>query len=473
MSDRTSEEESARSRENNQLLMPTEEQFRALVTASSDVLYRMSADWSEMHQLHGGGFLSDTTVPQRDWLEKYIPTEDQPRVQTAILEAIRAKSLFALEHRVRRHDGSIGWTSSRAVPLTDAHGSITEWFGAASDVTTRKVAEEALRESEARFREFGEASSDVLWIRDAETLQWEYLSPAFDRIYGVSREEALAGNNLFQWVNLIVSEDRQHALDCIARVRAGARLTFELRIKRPLDGGIRWLRNSDFPVTDADGRVRRVGGIGQDITELKAALDDQQLLVAELQHRVRNTLAVVRSIVRRTAETSDTVDDFASHLDGRLNAFSRVQLVVTRDPLAGFDLAELISEELRACAAHEGEQFTLAGPPVRLQPKAAESIGLAIHELATNAVKHGAFTVDRGRIDVCWSKESTDSGAWLSLGWKESGMSGHPVEQKREGFGTLLLQQTLQYDLGAKVTRLFEPSGFRCEIAFPLATNAS
>jgi len=206
---------------------------------------------------------------------------------------------------------------------------------------------------------------------------------------------------------------------------------------------------------------------------LKAGDEQGDRRQGDLQHRVRNAIAVIRSIVRRTAETSETVEDFASHLDGRIGALSRVQLVVARDPWAGFDLAELIYEELRACAVHEGEQFSLRGPTVRLNPRAAENIGLAIHELATNAVKHGAFTAPRGRIDVGWSKQSRNSDDWLLLNWKESGMAGLTVVQGREGFGTILLQQTLPYDLGAEVTRAFEPSGFRCEIAFPLAPNAS
>ena len=331
-----------------------------------------------------------------------------------------------------------------------------------------------LRESEARFREFAEASSDVLWVRDAETLQWDYLSPAFEAVYGISRERAArAGDNLLQWADLIVPEDRALALDCISRARNGERISFEYRIKQRHDETIRWLRSNVFPMTDQHGRVRRIGGIGRDITALKQALDHQQRLLAELQHRVRNTLAVIRSIVRRTAETSETVEDFANHLDGRLGAFSRIQVAVSRDPLAGFDLAELISEELRAGAAREGEQFALHGPPVRLKAKAAESLGLAVHELATNALKHGAFTVDHGYIDVRWSKEHREDVVWLSLEWKESGMMGRPVEQKREGFGSILLRHTLRYDLGAEVTRAYEPSGFRCEIAFPLEPRTS
>ncbi len=339
-----------------------------------------------------------------------------------------------------------------------------------SDEELARVArmQELLRESEMRFVKFAEASSDVLWVRDAETLRWEYVSPAVETVYGISREEASSRNDLLQWVDLIVPEDREHALDCIARARNGERVSFEYRIRSRQDGQIRWLRSNVFPIRSQDGRVRRIGGIGRDVTALKSALGHQQTLLAELQHRVRNTLAVVRSIVRRTADTSATVEDFANHLEGRIGAFSRVQVAVTRDPLAGFDLAELIFEELRACAAREGEQFTLKGPPARLKAKAAQNIALAIHELATNAIEHGALTVARGHIEVQWRKEQRESKVWLVLDWKESGMTGRPVEPRREGFGSVLLRHTLGYDLGAEVTLAYEPSGFRCEIAFPL-----
>jgi signal transduction histidine kinase len=123
----------------------SEEQFRALVNASADVLYRMSPDWTEMRVLNGRGFLADTAEASRNWLERYIMPEDQPRVKAAIEEAIRTKGIFQLEHPVRKADGTTGSVESRAVPLLDAKGQIVEWFGAASDITDRKRAEEELR----------------------------------------------------------------------------------------------------------------------------------------------------------------------------------------------------------------------------------------------------------------------------------------------------------------------------------------
>jgi signal transduction histidine kinase len=128
----------------------SEARYRALAAASADVIYRMGSDWSEMRLLEGRGFLADTPAPSTTWLETYIAPEDRPRITAVVAEAVRTRSVFELEHRVRRADGTLGWTFSRAVPLLDDRGEIMEWVGAAIDVTARKLAEEALRESEAR-----------------------------------------------------------------------------------------------------------------------------------------------------------------------------------------------------------------------------------------------------------------------------------------------------------------------------------
>jgi len=143
-------------------LRESEERFRAFVTASSDVVYRMGPDWSEMRQLRGRDFIADTDVPSRSWLETYIPLEDRDHVTQVIEDAVLTKSIFELEHRVKRKDGTTGWAFSRAIPILDARGEVVEWFGTASDVTRRKLAEEALvvqtREAQAANR----AKSDFL-----------------------------------------------------------------------------------------------------------------------------------------------------------------------------------------------------------------------------------------------------------------------------------------------------------------------
>jgi PAS domain S-box-containing protein len=314
----------------------------------------------------------------------------------------------------------------------------------------------------------------VLWIRNADSLQWEYLSPAFEEVYGENRERALEGDNLRNWIERILPEDRDHVLDSLNQVRAGERVTFEFRIIRP-DGQLRWMRDTDFPLLDETGRVQRIGGIGQDITErkeaeeaLRASEERAKLLLGELQHRVRNTLSVIRSITRRTAETSQSVEDYAMHLDGRINAFARVQTAVARDPAAGLDLTDLVADELLTYVAHDGEQVRIAGPAVRLKPKAAETFGLAVHELATNAVKHGALSSPDGRIRVTWRVHNGTDPPRLVFEWKESGTPNRTPRRKRRGFGTDLLERTLTYELKAKTVQTFEPDGLRCTIELPM-----
>jgi len=133
-------------------LRESEERFRALVNASSYVVYRMSPDWTEMRGLDGKGFIADTNAPSRTWLQAYIHPDDQPEVVETIQNAIRTKSMFRLEHRVRRVDGSLGWTLSRAVPILGVHGDILEWFGAASDITDAKKNEASLLQNQEDLR---------------------------------------------------------------------------------------------------------------------------------------------------------------------------------------------------------------------------------------------------------------------------------------------------------------------------------
>ncbi|MCO5062905.1 MAG: PAS domain-containing protein [Rhizobiaceae bacterium] len=332
----------------------------------------------------------------------------------------------------------------------------------------RTNAEAAQRQSEERLSQFTNASSDVLWIRDAATMECEFLSPAFEKVYGVDRESMLGETHVASWSDLIVPEDREDAWLNHERARNGERVAFEYRIRRPSDGQIRWLRSTAFPMFDNEGHVQRIGGINHDWTALKQAQEHQQLLTAELQHRVRNTLSVIRSIARRTAQTSETVEDYAMHLDGRIGAFARVQAAVTRDPTAGIDLGLLVADTLLAATARESDQVSIEGPQLGLQPKAAETMGLAIHELATNAVKYGALSVPEGKIAISWKIVNDGDDRTLIFEWEESGLSGLPTSPRRTGFGTELVQRTLAYELDATIDRQFNPWGVRYLIKLPM-----
>jgi two-component system CheB/CheR fusion protein len=232
------------------------------------------------------------------------------------------------------------------------------------------------------------------------------------------------------------------------------------------DDGKRYIARV-LPYRSVDNFIAGVVITFIDVTEITRAEERHRLLLAELQHRVRNTLGVVRSIARRSAETSTTVEEYASHLDGRLNAFARTQGLVTRDPEGGVDLEYLVVEELLAYNAREGEQMRVSGPKVRFQPKAAETFALAIHELATNALKYGALSQPSGCVEVSWRIDESTEPARLTLEWRERGGPQVPRPQ-RKGFGTELLERTLAFELKGQTTLAFNSDGLKCTITIPL-----
>ncbi|MGV7216298.1 CheR family methyltransferase [Bradyrhizobium sp. UFLA05-112] len=233
------------------------------------------------------------------------------------------------------------------------------------------------------------------------------------------------------------------------------------------DSGTRYIVRI-LPYRSIDNFIAGVVITFIDVTAITRAEERQRLLLAELQHRVRNTLGVVRSIARRSAETSSTVEEYASHLDGRLNAFARTQALVTRDPGGGVDLEYLVVEELLAYNAREGEQVRVSGPKVRLQPKAAETFALAVHELATNALKYGALSRPTGRIEIAWRLDESTDPAELVFEWRERG-GPQVTPPPRKGFGTELLERTLAFEFKGQTTMAFSASGLQCTITIPLS----
>ncbi|MEH3144076.1 MAG: PAS domain S-box protein [Methylobacterium frigidaeris] len=323
----------------------------------------------------------------------------------------------------------------------------------------RARAEAALRESEARFQQFAKASAAGLWIRDADTLAMEFVSPAIGTIYGVA-PDALLGD-VKRWAAMIVPEDREAVLGHLEAARRGEATTHEFRIQRPSDGAFRWIRNTGFPLRD-DGHIPRIGGIAEDVTEVRLAAEHSAILLAELQHRVRNIMAMIRSVTRRTGERAASVSDYAELLMGRLLALARVQALLTRAANVSVGIAGLVRDEVSVQAQHEG-QYDLDGPDVALSPKAAEVLTLAVHELATNALKYGALSVADGKVRVRWVIVEKRGSPWLVFDWAEEGAPERPQPAqdtpRRRGFGSELIEARVPYELRGRGKVTIEPGG--------------
>jgi len=212
-----------------------------------------------------------------------------------------------------------------------------------------------------------------------------------------------------------------------------------------------------------------------DLIEQRRALDSvresekrARFLLAELQHRVRNILFVVRSVFTRTVETGESLDDIADHFRGRLDALARTQAVVAQNARGVADLENMIREELLSVGASDGPTVSIKGPDVELEGEAAESLGLVVHELTTNSIKYGALRYPKAKLAIRWSIDPADGSApHLVFSWVEQGVPVVAAAGKG-GFGTELITQALPYRLGAETSFELRSGGIRCLIDIPL-----
>lgn len=204
--------------------------------------------------------------------------------------------------------------------------------------------------------------------------------------------------------------------------------------------------------------------------EYAASERNQHRISADLKHRLRNNLAQTRSIIRRSQEIAESVEHFALHLEARIGAVGRIQGALTTAGDAGVELEELVRTELIASAVPE-RSYLMQGPAVRLHTKGADSLALAVHELATNSLKFGALATPNGHLAVTWAAIEGPVPR-LRISWVESGTTIASLAPRRRGFGQELIECTLPYELGAQTRLMFSPGGVVCEIDVPLEACA-
>jgi len=428
--------------------------------------------------LDGHGFLSSTLKPTQSWLDQYILADDQPYVLEAIAQAVRTKTIFDLKHRVRRAVGGIGWTHSRAVPLLNADGEIQEWFGAATDITSQKQAEAALRESEERERQRRQELETMLAVIPAAVFIAE--DKACARITANQ-----AGNKLIRTpeganASKSVPENERPAYetysatgeilaaDQLPMQRAAATGKsidgFEQEL-RFADGGHKHLLGNALPLFDTAGEVRGAVGAFLDITERRHQEERIKLLLREVNHRAKNMLALVQAIARQTAAAG--ADDFLDRFGERIQALAASQDLLVKGEWKGVSLSELVRTHLAHFHDSTGTRIEIGGPSLLVSASAAQTLGMAIHELATNAGKYGALSANQGRVAINWRLESDGAGGeTFMISWREQG--GPPVAPpSRNGFGSTVIGGLAESSLDAKVDLDFLSSGLSWRLAVP------
>jgi two-component sensor histidine kinase len=279
-------------------------------------------------------------------------------------------------------------------------------------------------------------------------------------MHGVKKDEFSATVEGFS--ALVHPEDRERVTHAIQRtLDEDVPYELEFRILRP-DGSVVWIFTNAF-VLRSDGRPIRLVGATVDITERKEAELQRDLLVAELSHRVKNTLATVISVARQSFLNAQSADEASQAFNARIRALAQTHGRLAEANWSGVSLETMLSDEFAPYRSRDGKNVRLSGPPIVLTPRCALTLGMAVHELATNAAKYGALSTRKGKIDVAWQADAGE----LRILWSERG--GPPVAPpSRSGFGRLLLERALGSDLRGNVQLDFAEDGLKCAIAVPL-----
>ena len=342
----------------------------------------------------------------------------------------------------------------------------SEWPGAVDGAAAALVAPLAAPAApdaqQAWLAALVDSSFDAILSKslDGTITSW---NAAAERMYGYPAAEVIGRS-----IELIVPADRREELRGMdERLGRGERvLPFEtVRLTR--DGRRIDVALTMSPIIDGQGRVVGASGIGRDITERRQAERQRQLLIEELNHRVKNTLATAQSLANQTLRSSPTPGDFVVAFNGRLAALASAHTLLANARWTGAALHELIAQQLAPYRTAERANVVVRGEDVWLDPSAALTLGLALHELATNAAKHGALAGASGAIEIRSRVRSVAVGRRLSLVWRERG--GPPVDgSERHGFGLTLIERGLAYQLGGSAVLEFRHDGLRCTIEFAL-----
>ncbi len=356
-------------------------------------------------------------------------------------------------------------------PVFDDAGRVSGIFCEGFDVTEAHRATEALAHSEEQLRLATQAGEVGMWDVDlvTDTLAW---SDRVKAMFGISPDVPVSMADFYSGLHADdrprVTEAFDAAMDPVAR----ALYDVEYRTIGKEDGRVRWVAAKGRGLFDDAGRCVRVIGAALDISVRKRAEEHTRLLINELNHRVKNTLATVQGIATQTLSRDDIPAPVRETLTARLVALARAHDVLTDERWEGADVREMAEVAAAPYLGQTSSPFRLQGPATQVPPNTAIGLALVFHELATNAAKYGALSVPGGKVEVSWTTTPTPEGRSLDLTWRETG--GPPVTPPtRTGFGTRLIRRGLAAELNGVVDLDFQPGGLVCTLraVLPLAAD--
>lgn len=365
-----------------------------------------------------------------------------------------------------RRDGTRFWAAGLLMPLATPEAGFVKVL---RDRTRDHAAAARLRESEERFRLLAINIPQMVFRCDPEGFR-TWGNPQWMEFTGLD----LGQSTGLGWLRAIHPDDVEATRAGWREARQRGLYDVEHRVLRASDAAWRWHQTRARSIRDPTG-THSTDWVGTttDIHDLRGLNDRQMVLMAELQHRTRNLLAVTQAIAGQTLRTSASLEEFKAQFYDRLHALSRVQALLARSNQQSVDLRDLLMAEL---LAHGGtpaaDRMRIEGPAAALPPIAAQALGLALHELATNALKYGALSQRGGTLSVSWKIRPVAGGQELALVWVETGLAPPPggaqEPPRRRGYGSHLIEHALPYQLNAATRLDFTPDGVRCEIVVPL-----
>lgn len=394
------------------------------------------------------------TGPAADWTDAIL-AEDRAPYERAVKRLSRQASGFEALYRLRnRVTGEQIWAHDRGVAKFDSEGRLIGLSGAIVDVSPPSAGGLERHSAAMQSPVVFETALVAAWHFDlrGRALHW---SPEMFVLYGLDPEKERPPRELL--VQRILPAYRQRARRAFARaVLKGGSFTLEFPVMR-MGGPEIWVAFSGEVIKDDQQRPVRAHGIGQDITERKTWEKRQAMLLRELSHRVKNTLAVVQSLARQTLRSSPNTGSFVEAFEGRIRSLAASHSLLTEADWRGAMLETIIRHQVAALVDDVQERVRLKGPAVLLSAEAATQLGLVLHELATNAAKHGALSSTAGQVDIVW----TVTKSRLRLVWREHGGPRIEGEPDYAGFGSLLIASST-----IKASCSFRPGGLVCKLEF-------
>jgi PAS domain S-box-containing protein len=388
--------------------------------------------------------------------------EPHPPLELPLARAVlRGETIVDANWRIRRSDGTEVLASGNAKPVLDGSGKRVGGVLTVRDETERHSAELALAESEERLRLATEAAEIGFWDLDtaADQLFWPARVKA---MFGISADRPVSMNDFYEALH---PADRDHVTEQFKRAsdpEIRGLYDVEYRTIGKEDGVLRWVAAKGRGIFDDSGRCVRVVGTAIDITARKRAEEHQRLLIDELSHRAKNLLAIVQAVAHQTLRSDASPDEMRKAFEGRLGALGAAHSILTQQMWESAPIRSIIRDTVLAVCPND-RRILAQGPNLLLPPKTSVSLAMAIHELATNALKYGALSNEKGRVDIRWSSE----GERLKLIWQER--DGPIVAApSRRGFGSRMIERGLAAELGGSVAIRFDPAGVICTVDAPL-----